>query len=78
MIDESFAKDEIMAYIKASSKIRCSLKQIFAEISVVYGSSNVSYDAVRRWKKIFDSWLEAIENAPKAERPKSAACRVTK
>ena len=33
-------------YTKACSKIGCNLKQIFAEISAVYGSSNVSYDPV--------------------------------
>ena len=30
-------KEEIRAYIRARSKIGCSLKQIFAEMSVVYG-----------------------------------------
>ena len=30
------------------------LKQIFAEISVDYGSTYVSYDTVCRWKKKFD------------------------
>ena len=37
-----------MAYIKAHYKIGCSLKEIFAENSVVYTSTNVSYDIVRR------------------------------
>ena len=44
MVDKSVVKkEEIWASIKAHSKIGCSLKQIFAEISVVYGSTNVSY-----------------------------------
>ena len=47
---------------------------IFAEISAVYGSTNVSYDMVRRWKKKFDSGLELIESAPKSGRPESASC----
>ena len=67
-------KEEIRAYIKAHSKIGCSLKQIFAEISVVYRSSNVSYDTVLSWKKKFDSRLESTKNAPKSGRPKSASC----
>ena len=57
MVGKSFAKkEEIQAYIKSCSKIGFSLKQIFAEISVVYRSTNVSYDLVRTWKKKFDSW----------------------
>ena len=50
------------------------MTQIFAEISAVYGSTNVSHDAVRRWKKKSDSGLESIENAPKSEMPESASC----
>ena len=42
MVGKSVAKkEEIQAFIKACSKIGCSLTQIFAEISVVYGSTNV-------------------------------------
>ena len=41
--------------------------------SVVYVSTNASFDTVRRWKKKFDSWLESIENAAKPGRPKSAS-----
>ena len=48
MIGKSVAKEEeIRAYIKARSKTSCCLKQIFAEIYVVYGAANVSYDTVR-------------------------------
>ena len=48
MVGKSVAKkEEIRANIKARSKIGCSLKQIFVEISVVYESSNVFYDTVR-------------------------------
>ena len=47
MVGKSVAKkEEIRAYIKACYKIGCSLKQIFAEISVDYGSTNVSYNIV--------------------------------
>ena len=75
MVGKSVAKkEEIRAYMETRSKIGCSLKQIFAEISAVYGSTNVSYDTVRRWKKIFDSGLDSIENAPKSGRPKSESC----
>ena len=66
-------KEEIRAYIKARSKIGCSLKQIFTEISVVHGSTNVSYSMDFRWKKKFDSEFESIENAPKSRRPKFAS-----
>ena len=37
-------KGEIWAYIKARSKIDCSLKQILADISAVYGSTDAPYD----------------------------------
>ena len=41
MVGKSAAKEEgVRAYIKARSKIGCSLKQIFAEISAVYVSTN--------------------------------------
>ena len=71
MVGKNVVKtDEIQAYINAYSKIGCSLKQIFAEISVVYSSTNVSYDTVHRWKKKFNSGLELIKNALKSRRPK--------
>ena len=75
MVGKSVAKnEEIRAYIKARSWIGCSLKQIFAKISVDYRSTDVSYDAVCRWKKKIDSWSASIENAPKSGRPTSASC----
>ena len=52
IVDKSVAmKEEIQAYIKTSSKIGCSLKQILAEISVIYRSANVSHDTVHRREK---------------------------
>ena len=65
-------KDEIRAYIKARSKLGCSLKKLMTEISTAFGPSCVSYDTVRRWKKKFESGIESIKNAPKSGRPKSA------
>ena len=50
MVGKSVAKkEELRAYIKVRSKIGCSLKQISTEISVVYGSTYVSYYRVCRW-----------------------------
>ena len=49
MNGKSAVKEEIRAYIIARSTKGSSLKQMFAEISVVYGSTNASYDTVRRW-----------------------------
>ena len=66
-------KDEIRAYIKARSKLGCSLKKLMTEISAAFGPSCVSYDTVRRWKKKFESGVESIKNAPKSGRPKSAS-----
>ena len=40
---KSVAKKEKYGHTKSCSKIGCSLKQVFAEISVVYGST---YDKV--------------------------------
>ena len=68
-------KDEIQAYIKARSKLGCSLKKLMTEISTAFGPSCVSYDTVRRWKKKFESGVESIKNAPKSGRPKSASCK---
>ena len=48
-------KDEIRAYIKARSKLGCSLKKLMTEISTASGPSCVSYDTVPRWKKKFES-----------------------
>ena len=39
-------KDEIRAYIKARSKLGCSLKKLMTEISTAFGPSCVSYDTV--------------------------------
>ena len=66
-------KDEIRAYIKARSKLGCSLKKLMTEISTAFGPSCVSYDTVWRWKKKFESGVESIKNAPKSGRPKSAS-----
>ena len=66
-------KDEIRAYIKARSKLGCSLKKLMTEISTAFGPSCVSYDTVRRWKKKFESGVESIKNAPKSGGPKSAS-----
>ena len=54
-------KDKIRAYIKARSKLGCSLKKLMTEISIAFGPS---YDTVRRWKKTFESGVESIKNAP--------------
>ena len=54
-------KDEIRAYIKARSKLGCSLKHLMTELSTAYGPC-VSYDTVRRWKMKFESGLESIKN----------------
>ena len=43
-------KDEIRGYIKACSKLVCSLKQLMIELCTTYEPSCVSYDTVRRWK----------------------------
>ena len=66
-------KDEIRAYIKARSKLGCSLKQLMTELSIAYGPSCVSYETARRSKKKFESGVEYIKNAPKSGRPKSAS-----
>ena len=66
-------KDEIRAYIKARSKLGCSLKKLMTEISTAFGPSCVSYDTVRGWKKKSESGVESIKNAPKSGRPKSAS-----
>ena len=66
-------KDEIRAYIKARSKLGCSLKKLMTEISTAFGPSYVSFDTVRQWKKKFESGVESIKNAPKSGRPKSAS-----
>ena len=66
-------KDEIRAYIKARSKLGCSLKKLMTEISIAFGHSCVSYDTVRQWKKKFESGVESIKNAPKSGRLKFAS-----
>ena len=66
-------KDEIRAYIKARSKLGCSLKKLMTEIFTAFGPSCVSYDTVRRWKKKFESGVESIKHASKSGRPKSAS-----
>ena len=68
-----YQKDEKRAYIKARSKLGCSLKQLMTELSTTLGLSCVSNDTVRRWKNKFESGVESIKNAPKSGRPKYAA-----
>ena len=76
MVGRSADKNvEIRAYIKARSKLGCSLKKLMTEISIAFGPSCVSYDTVRRWKKKSESGVESIKNAPKSGRPKSAFCK---
>ena len=66
-------KDQIRAYIQARLKLGCSFRQLMTEISTAYGTSCMSYDTVRRWKKKFESGVESINNAPKSGRPESAS-----
>ena len=66
-------KDEIQAYIKARSKLGCSLKQLMTKLSTAYGPSCVSYDTLGQWKKKFKSGVESIKIALKSSRPKSAS-----
>ena len=74
MVGRSFdKKDEIRAYIKARSKLGCSLKKLMTEIFYCFWPSCVSNDTDRRWKKKFESGVESIKNAPKSGRPKSAS-----
>ena len=68
-------KNEIWAYIKARSKLGCSLKQLMTELSTAYGPSCVSYDTIRLRNKKFESGVESLENAPKSGRPKSASLK---
>ena len=66
-------KYEIWAYIKAHSKLSCSLKQLKTKLSTTSGPSCVSYDTVRRWKNKFESGVESIKNASKSDRSKFAS-----
>ena len=63
-------KDGIRAYIKARSKLGCSLKQLTTEISTTSGPSCVSYDTVKHLKNKVESGVKSIKNAPKSGRPK--------
>ena len=65
-------KDKIRAYIKARSKLGCSLKQLMPELYIPYGPSCVSYDIVRTENK-FESGVESIINVPTSGRPKFAS-----
>ena len=70
MVDRSVnKKGEIRAYIKARSKLGWSLKKLMTEISSAFVPSCVSYDAVWRWKKKFESGVESIKNALKSGWP---------
>ena len=66
-------KYEIWAYIKARSKLGCSLKQLVTELFTTRRPSCVPYDTVRSWKSTFESGVESIKNAPKSGRPKFAS-----
>ena len=54
-------EDEIWAYIKALSKLSCSLKQVMTELSTAYGPSCESYDTVRHWINKFRSGVTSIK-----------------
>ena len=69
-------KDEIRAYIKARSKLGCSLKKLMTEISTAFGPSCVPYDTVRWWKKKFESGVESNKNAPKSASRKEIVSKI--
>ena len=71
--DDQDQKYEIWAYIKARSKLGCSLKQLVTELSTTQEPSFVSYDTVMSWKNKFESVVESIKNTPKSGRPKFAS-----
>ena len=49
-----------------------SVKQIFTEFGKVYGSYNVFYAAVRRWRKNFHTFSEFVKETIKSGRPETA------
>ena len=50
---------EIRADIKVRTKLGHSVKQIFTESGEVYGSYNISYETVRKWRKKFHTSTES-------------------
>ena len=65
-------KDEIRAYIKARSKLGCSLKKLMTEISTAFGPSCVSYDSSAVEKEIW-VWCRVHQKCTEIRRPKSAS-----
>ena len=73
MVGRSVDKnDEIQAYIKARSKLGCSLKQLMTELSTAYGPSCVLWHSSAVEKEIW-VWCRVHRNTPKSGRPKSAS-----
>ena len=68
-------KDEIQAYIKAHSKLNCSLKQLMTELSTTLGPSCVSYDKLGAGNINLNLVMSPSKNAPKSGRPKFASCK---
>ena len=66
-------KDEIRGYIKARSKLGCSLKQMMITLSTTNGPSCTSYDTIRRWKNKILSGVVSIKSAPESVRRKFSA-----
>ena len=56
--------EEIRAYIKFAH----SVKQTFTELGAVYGSHNVSYETVCRWRKKFHTGTKSVKDATESER----------
>ena len=55
--------EEIKAYIKVCTQLSHSVKQILTELREVYGSYNIPYEIVCRWRKIFCIGTESVNDA---------------
>ena len=68
-------KSEIRAYIKGRAALKIPPRNVYKELTDIYGSSTVSFMTVSRWMKKFKTGKYNIKDGHRVGRPKTSVTK---
>ena len=68
-------KPEIRAYIKGRAALKIPPRNVYKELTDIYGSSTVSFMTVSRWMKKFKTGIYNIKDGQRVGRPKTSVTK---